>query len=442
MSVPDIPAKKLSLWQVVLIGIAYMTPMVVFDTFGLVSEATNGRVPLAYLLALFAMLLTAFSYARFSAISDKPGSAYTYTAESCGQSFGFFVGWCALLDYMLLPLVNALLVGIYAEALIPNVPAWLWIVITVSFVTIINSFRISFLANLSLLFVVAPVILMVVFIYLVISGISTTQGAEYVLTMKPLFNGDSNVITLIAGASILCFSFLGFDAVTTLSSETENPKKTIPRAVLLITLIGGVIFFTASWFIQLYFPTNVQFKEPSAALPEIVLYVGGVLFQSIFLTGQIMNTLASGLASHASASRLIYIMGRDGIFSKFFGEIHQKLGTPLYAVLVVGLISLIAVFLDLAQVVSLISFGALIAFTSVNFSVFMQFYVKEKQDKGFKNIFMNAILPLISVLVIMVLWFNLESSSLIFGSQWLAIGIMFFIYKKMRKQSIVINDAC
>ena len=141
MSVPDIPAKKLSLWQVVLIGIAYMTPMVVFDTFGLVSEATNGRVPLAYLLALFAMLLTAFSYARFSAISDKPGSAYTYTAESCGQSLGFFVGWCALLDYMLLPLVNALLVGIYAEALIPNVPAWLWIVITVSFVTIINSFR-------------------------------------------------------------------------------------------------------------------------------------------------------------------------------------------------------------------------------------------------------------------------------------------------------------
>ena len=377
MNVPDIPAKKLSLWQVILIGIAYMTPMVVFDTFGLVSEATNGRVPLAYLLALLAMLLTAFSYARFSAISDKPGSAYTYTAESCGESFGFFVGWCALLDYMLLPLVNALLVGIYAEALIPSVPAWLWIVLTVGFVTVINSLRINFLANLSLLFVVAPVILMVVFIYLVVSGISTTQGAEYVLTVKPLFNGDNNIITLVTGASILCFSFLGFDAVTTLSEETENPKKIIPRAVLLITLIGGVIFFTASWFIQLYFPTNAQFKEPSAALPEIVLYVGGTLFQAIFLTGQIMNTLASGLASHASASRLLYIMGRDGIFSKWLGQLNEKLGTPLYAVMFVGGVSLLAILFDLAQVVSLISFGALVAFTSVNFSVFMLFYVKK-----------------------------------------------------------------
>ena len=442
MNLPDIPVKKLSLWQVVLIGIAYMTPMVVFDTFGLVSEATNGRVPLAYLVALVAMLLTAFSYARFSAVSDKPGSAYTYTAEACGQHLGFFVGWCALLDYMLLPLVNALLVGIYAEALIPSVPAWVWIVITVGFVTIINSFRINFLANLSLLFVVAPVILMVVFIYLVISGISTNQGAEYVLTMNPLFNGDADIITLIAGASILCFSFLGFDAVTTLSSETENPKKTIPRAVLLITLIGGVIFFAASWFIQLYFPTNVQFKEPSAALPEIVLYVGGALFQSIFLTGQIMNTLASGLASHASASRLIYIMGRDGIFSKWFGQMSEKLGTPLYAVIFVGVVSLLAIFLDLAQVVSLISFGALIAFTSVNFSVFMLFYIKKQQSKGFNNIIMNAILPLLSVVAIVALWLNLEQTSLIFGGAWLAVGIIFFLYKKVRNQSIIISEVC
>jgi putrescine importer len=94
----EVSLKSLSLWQVIMIGVAYMTPMVVFDTFGIVSGVTEGRVPLAYILALFAMLLTAFSYARFSRISEDSGSAYNYTAQSCGAKAGFFVGWCSLLD--------------------------------------------------------------------------------------------------------------------------------------------------------------------------------------------------------------------------------------------------------------------------------------------------------------------------------------------------------
>lgn len=442
MEKTQVSFKKMSLWQVVILGVAYMTPMVVFDTFGIVSGITDGRVPLAYIFALVAMLLTAFSYARFSRQTEKPGSAYTYTAESCGAKAGFFVGWCSLLDYILLPLVNALLAGIYLEAVIPSVPYWMWVTLFAGLVTLINCFRINFLANLSLVFVIAPLLLMVLFIYLVIRGVGEGQGYEHVLTLAPLFNGDSSILPLIAGASILCFSFLGFDAVTTMSHETRDPKRTIPRAVMLTTLAGGIIFLTASWFIQLYFPSNVRFNNPDEALPEIVLYVGGALFQSIFLCAQIMNTFASGLATHASASRLIHIMGKDGIFHReTFGQVHSKLGTPLYAVLLVGLISLTAIALDLATVVSMISFGALIAFTAVNFSVFVKFYVREQQCHGMKNIFLNLILPFISVGVIMCLWFNLERSALLFGCGWLAVGIVIFLYKKLKKQNIVIGNA-
>jgi len=434
--------KKMSLWQVVIIGVAYMTPMVVFDTFGIVSGITEGRVPLAYILALVAMLLTAFSYARFARQTDKSGSAYTYTAESCGPKAGFFVGWCALMDYILLPLVNALLAGIYLEAIMPSVPYWAWVCIFTALVTLINCFRINILANLSIVFVVAPLLLMLVFIYLVVKGIGSEQGYEHVLTLTPLLNGDTSLLPLVAGAAILCFSFLGFDAVTTMSHETKEPKKNIPRAVMLTTLTGGVIFFSASWFIQLYFPTNVRFNNPDEALPEIVLYVGGALFQAIFLVAQIMNTFASGLATHASASRLIHIMGRDGIFHKgTFGQVHAKLGTPMYAVLTIGLISLMAIVLDLATVVSMVSFGALIAFTAVNFSVFMKFYVRDGQRRGFKNIFLNAVLPWLSVTVMMGLWFNLERVALICGCIWLAVGVLLFVYKRLRKQSIVISNA-
>ncbi|OTG68073.1 putrescine/spermidine ABC transporter [Acinetobacter sp. ANC 4218] len=442
MEKTQVSFKKMSLWQVVILGVAYMTPMVVFDTFGIVSGITDGRVPLAYIFALVAMLLTAFSYARFSRQTEKPGSAYTYTAESCGAKAGFFVGWCSLLDYILLPLVNALLAGIYLEAVIPSIPYWMWVTLFAGLVTLINCFRINFLANLSLVFVIAPLLLMVLFIYLVIRGVGEGQGYEHVLTLAPLFNGDSSILPLIAGASILCFSFLGFDAVTTMSHETRDPKRTIPRAVMLTTLVGGIIFLTASWFIQLYFPSNVRFNNPDEALPEIVLYVGGALFQSVFLCAQIMNTFASGLATHASASRLIHIMGKDGIFHReTFGQVHSKLGTPLYAVLLVGLISLTAIALDLATVVSMISFGALIAFTAVNFSVFVKFYVRDQQRHGMKNIFLNLILPFISVGVIMCLWFNLERSALLFGCSWLSVGIVIFLYKKLKKQNIVIGNA-
>lgn len=435
-------AKKMSLWQVVIIGVAYMTPMVVFDTFGIVSGITDGRVPLAYLLALVAMLLTAFSYARFARKTDKPGSAYTYTAESCGTKAGFFVGWCALMDYMLLPLVNSLLAGIYLAAVFPIVPYWVWVCVFTGLVTLINCFRINILANLSIVFVVAPLILMLLFIYLVVQGIGTEQGYNHVLTIAPLFNGDSSLLPLIAGASILCFSFLGFDAVTTMSAETKEPKKNIPRAVLLTTLTGGVIFFSASWFIQLYFPTNVRFNNPEEALPEIVLYVGGTLFQAVFLVAQIMNTFASGLATHASASRLIHIMGRDGIFHKgTFGQLHTKLGTPLYAVLTIGLVSLLAITLDLATVVSMVSFGALIAFTAVNFSVFMKFFVQDGQRQGAKNILFNVLLPFTSVAVMLGLWVNLERMALICGCAWLAVGVVLYMYKRLRKQSIKMSNA-
>ena len=434
--------KKMSLWQVVIIGVAYMTPMVVFDTFGIVSGMTNGRVPLAYILALIAMLLTAFSYARFSRESDRPGSSYTYTTESCGAKAGFFVGWCALLDYILLPLVNALLAGIYLEAVVPSVPYWVWVCVFTALVTLINCFRIHILANLSVIFVAAPLVLMGVFIYLVIQGIGEGQGYAHVLTLAPLWNQDTSILPLIAGASILCFSFLGFDAVTTMSKETKDPTKTIPRAVMLTTLTGGVIFLGASWFIQLYYPSNVRFNNPEEALPEIVLYVGGALFQSIFLCAQIMNTFASGLATHASASRLIHIMGRDRIFPQaIFGHVHPKLGTPLYAVFCVGMISMLAITLDLATVVSMVSFGALIAFTAVNFSVFMKFYVLEKKRHGFKNKCLNLFLPAVSVAVMMGLWTNLERSALMFGCIWLAVGVMLYIYKRLKKQNIVMSQA-
>ncbi|MFJ5763406.1 APC family permease [Neobacillus sp. NPDC093182] len=421
--------RSLKLWQVVIMGLAYMTPMVVFDTFGIVSGETNGHVPAAYVIALIGMLFTAVSYGKLVRVFPQAGSAYTYTQKAMNRHLGFLVGWSSLLDYLFLPMVNALLTKLYLNALFPSVPDFIWVLLFVGIVTLLNLRSVHALANFNTLFVLVQILIMVVFIILVIKGLNAGEGMGTVFSMQPFFVEGMNIPILITGATILCFSFLGFDAVTTLSEETPNPEKTIPKAILLTALWGGVIFITTSFFIQAFFPDNSRFIDSEAALPEIALYVGGKLFQSIFLCTTFVNTLASGLASHASVSRLLYVMGRDKVFpEKWFGYVHPKWRTPAINVLIVGVISLSAWFFDLVTATSLINFGALMAFTFVNLSVISHFAVREKMHRTPKGFFDYVIMPLIGAGLVGVLWINLELSSLVMGGGWFLIGLAYLVF--------------
>ncbi|HWO97740.1 MAG TPA: APC family permease [Bacillus sp. (in: firmicutes)] len=421
--------RSLKLWQVVMMGLAYMTPMVVFDTFGIVSEITKGHVPAAYIIALAGMLFTAASYGKLVRVYPTAGSAYTYTQKAINPHLGFLVGWSSLLDYLFLPMINALLTKLYLSALFPEVPSWIWVIVFVGIVTFLNLRSVNVLANFNTVFVLIQIAIMAVFVILVIRGLQNGEGTGEVLTIQPFFTDDMQLSALVAGATVLCFSFLGFDAVTTLAEETPNAVKTIPRAIFLTALWGGVIFITASFFIQLFFPDMSRFNDPEAALPEIALYVGGKLFQSIFLCTTFINTLASGMASHASVSRLLYVMGRDNVFpKKWFGYIHPKWQTPAFNAILVGVVSLSAIFFDLVMATSLINFGALIAFTFVNLSVISHFVIREKKHKTVKGFINYLVMPLIGAGLVGVLWVNLETSSFMLGLCWAAIGFGYLLY--------------
>lgn len=421
--------RTLKLWQVVVIGVAYMTPMVVFDTFGIVSEVTNGHVPTSYAIALIAMLFTAASYGKMVKAFPLAGSAYTYTQKTISKHLGFLVGWSVLLDYLFLPMVNSLLAGIYLSALFPDIPHWTWVLIFTIFMTGINLFTVNIIANFSSILVGVQLVVMAIFTFLDIQGLMGGQGYGQVLTIQPFFSADMDMGVLLAGGTILCFSFLGFDAVTTLSEETPQPTKTIPRAILLVALIGGALFITESYFIQAFFPDISRFVDPGAASPEIAMMVGGRIFQIFFLAGTLTGVLASGVTSHASVARLLYVMGRDNVFpKKFFGYVNPRWGTPSFNVLLVGAIALLAMFLDLATVVAFINFGALTAFTFVNLSVIAYFTVRKKMHKTFKGFIAYLLFPIIGALFVGVLWWNLETSSLTLGLAWLTTGFIYLIY--------------
>lgn len=416
--------KTLTLVQVVMMGLAYLQPMTIFDTFGIVSGLTNGHVATSYAIALIAILFTAISYGKLVKRFPSAGSAYTYAQKAISPHVGFMVGWSSLLDYLFMPMINILLAKIYLEAIFPGVPSWIFVMALVTMMTLFNLRGINLVANLNTGIVIVQVAIMVIFLGLLAHGITQGEGAGTLFSSRPFISEDAHLIPMITGATILCFSFLGFDGISSLSEETPDAGRVIPKAIFLTALIGGIIFIVVSYFLQLYFPDISRFKDPDASQPEIMLYVAGKLFQSIILVFSCVTVLASGMAAHAGVSRLMYVMGRDGVFpERFFGYIHPKWRTPAFNVLLVGAIALSSVSFDLVTATALINFGALVAFTFVNLSVISQFYIRERRNRTLKDTVTYLILPLIGAATVGVLWMNLEASSMTLGMVWAAIGL-------------------
>lgn len=419
--------RSLGLWAIVGLGLGYMTPTVVFDTFGIVSKQTDGVVPLAYLVALVVMLFTGLSYGKMVKVFPSAGSAYTYTRETMSQSLGFMVGWAALLDYLLLPMVNALIIRIYMVSLFPSVPAWVWVVCYVAFVTGINAWSMKGTSRLNTVLVVFEITLIAAFIVFGSIQLKNGMGAGTLATTDPLFHAGVHVGAVLTGATVVCFSFIGFDAVTMYTEEAKHVS-IMPKAILLTILIGGAIFFVAGYFAQALFPTVAGFHDTDDTLPEIGLYVGGKIFQLVFVAGAFAATVASGLASHSSVSRLLYVMGRNGVLPrKFFGYVHPRFRTPLFNVILVGVVSLLAIGLTLELISSVINFGALIAFTFVNLSVIAYFVVHKKRYKTPLDFFTYLVLPVIGAGLTGLLWVNLHADALIGGITWTIIGFLYML---------------
>ncbi|NIF20472.1 APC family permease [Candidatus Pantoea multigeneris] len=418
--------KTLTLLPVVMIGLAYMQPMTLFDTFGIVTNLTAGHVATAYAFALIAILFTAVSYGQLVRRFPSAGSAYTYAQKAISPHLGFMVGWSSLLDYLFMPMINILLAKSYFETLIPGVPSWIFVVLLVGFMTLSNLKGIKTVANFNSVIVWLQVVVMAGITGMVIYGVAHGVGDGTLLSSKPFWSDDAHVVPMITGATILCFSFLGFDGISSLSEETKDAERTIPRAIFLTALIGGVIFIAVSYFLQLYFPDVARFQNPDSSQPEIMLFVAGRALQFGILIFSVVTVLASGMAAHAGVSRLMYVMGRDGVFpERFFGYISPKWHTPSLNVLLVGAIALLAINFDLVTATALCNFGALVAFTFVNVSVFAQFWVREKRRNTLKDHINFLLLPLCGVITVGALWVNLEESAMVLGLIWAAVGIVY-----------------
>ena len=441
--------RNLGLWAIVGLGLGYMTPTVVFDTFGMVARDTDNVVPAAYLVALVVMVFTAISYGKISRAIPSAGSAYTYVRESIHPNLGFMVGWTSLIDYVLLPMVNCLIIRSYLEALFPDIPGWIWVVLYCILVTSIIYMTMRGTSNMNMILLVFSIVVMVVFVVMVVAQLMRGEGAATIASAAPFIHDGATIGAVLMGATIVCFSFIGFDAVTMYAEEAKDPK-TMPKAILLTVLLGGAIFLVAAYVTQLRFPDwnefapggDMQYVEDST-LPIIGNLVGGNVLMAVLTAAGFCATLASGLASHASVSRMLLVMGRNNVLpQKAFGYINPRTHTPTFNIVLVGAISLLAIPFTLELIAAWINYGALIAFTFVNISVIAWFAIRKGRRHTPRDIFSYIVMPGIGMLLTGLLWVNLHADALTGGLIWTALGLIYLavITRGFRKKVVAFDE--
>ncbi len=426
--------RVLGLGSLIYYGLAYLVPLTVFTSFGLVTTMTHGMLSLTYAVATVAMTFTALSYAEMVKAYPMSGSAYTYVHRSINPHIGFLSGWTILLDYMLLPMLNYLVAALFLVAAIPGIPGWVWILGFIAFVTIVNYFGIQVTAWVNSALIWIQIIFLFALMIFVLRYITSSGSAliDYTAFYNAIeFNKpDMGWSAILGGASILALSFLGFDAVSTISEEAINPEKNVGKAIIITCVGAGLVFIIVTYFLQIAWPNAWnELQSADTGAYELINKVAGSAMGYIFTAAYCVGCLASAVASQASASRILFGMGRDKILpAKFFAHLDPKRKTPIYNIFLIAIISLTALFLSLGTAVSLINFGALLGFAMVNLSVVAHYYIRKK-ERAPKDLFRYLIAPLFGAGICFVIWFNLDMNSKMLGFSWLTLGIIYLAIK-------------
>jgi putrescine importer len=255
---------------------------------------------------------------------------------------------------------------------------------------------------------------------------------------------------LMGCTSIAVLTYIGFDGISTLSEEAENPRRNILLATVFTCVVIGVLSAVEVYVAQLIWPAKEAFPDINTAYSYVAGRAWKPLFPIVGFTLLLAN-FGSGFGSQIGAARLLYGMGRSNALPKsFFGKIDTKSRVPRNSVIFVGVVAVLGAFL--LEIVAgfktyslnttsltwetfkrimnggeayglgaeMLNFGALIAFMGVNVAAFLRYYVRAEEKK-----IGNFLPPILGFLICLGLWLNLSKPAMIVGSIWMAAGILF-----------------
>jgi amino acid transporter len=419
--------RTLTLRDLILYGIIVIQPVAPMSAFGVLSTRGHGQVVTAILIAMVAMLFTGISYGRMARAYPSAGSAFTYVAQEINPAVGYVTGWSMVMDYMLNPLICTIWCGEQAHEFAPGLPVWDWKIFFAGVFTLLNIRGIKTSARVNTVMAAGmSAVIVIVFVAAIRYIHGTPHGADPIYFTRPFY--DPATFTwgnLFGCTSIAVLTYIGFDGISTLSEEAENPRRNIMLATVLTCVVIGALSAAEVYIAQLVWPASQAFPNENTAYVFAAARTWAPLFGIVGVTLIVAN-FGSGLGAQIGAARLLFGMGRSEALPKsFFGAIDAKHRVPRNNVLFVGAIALVGSFLltyDLG--LNMLNFGALIAFMGVNAAAFLRYYWRAEEKK-----LGNLIPPIFGFIICFLLWLNLSHPAMKIGSVWMAVGIAFGIWR-------------
>ncbi len=441
--------KKLDLWQVILLGLAYMAPALsLLATFRIIMAAgyTWTAVPLAYLIAGVAIIITAVAFANLSKLTPKGGSVWTYAKDALGPKFGQFAVWIYLLQLVVVPAAAMIPVGIFAQSWLGISP---WITVLIGFLFILGiallGIDLSF-KTMAVLFI-GELIILVTF---AVSSIlwSSEVGAFGTISRIAITPSGSlfGIAGIIVGAAAAVYSFLGYESSATMAEEVKSPMKNIPKAIVITSILGTILLVFLAWSFVVSIPAKglfslIHYFNPIPAMAGVVwgdvppFYYG---WRHILSIGGIAAGVTAALAGLLASSRVIKKLGEEKIIPSHFNKVSKKRGAPVAAILLVGSIGLfLGQFAPWESIVYAIATGAVPTIIIVNFLSFWR-YRNSKVTPS--TIITQKILPVIGIAMgLWILFAGLPTRMLMVLMVWVVLGILLVFVNNYLKPSIFSN---
>ena len=284
--------RTLTLWDLILYGVIVIQPVAPMSSFGALSDRGHGHVVTAILIAMVAMLFTGISYGRMARAYPSAGSAFTYVAQEFHPGVGYVTGWSMVMDYMLNPLICTVWCAQQAHEFAAALPVWGWKIVFAAVFTWLNlrGIKTSARVNTGMAAVMSAVIV-VVFIA-AIRYIFGHPHNDPIFFTRPFYDPQTFTYGNLFGCtSIAVLTYIGFDGISTLSEEAENPRRNILLATVLTCVVIGILSAAEVYVAQLVWPASQPFSNPDTAYVFAAARTWAPLFGIVGFTLLVANSL-------------------------------------------------------------------------------------------------------------------------------------------------------
>lgn len=332
------------------------------------------------------------------------------------------------MDYMLNPMICIIWCSQISRdfargtPLVQSIPYWGWAVFFAAFFTVLNIQGVKTSARVNTGLAAGMGAVIILFFLAAAHYIFGHPHDGSAFFTRPFYDPELwNTRAVLGGTSIAVLTYIGFDGISTLSEEAENPRRNILLATVLTCLVIGILSAFEVYAAQLIWPATHPFPNVDTAFTFVAGKAWAPLFGIVGFTLLVAN-FGSGMGAQLGAARLLYGMGRSkALPQSFFGVVDAKKHVPRNNVIFVGVIALLGAFVvSYGLGAEMLNFGALIAFMGVNLAAFVHYFVRDQ-----KKSIVNFISPLAGFFICLLLWLSLSRPAKIVGAIWMAVGIGF-----------------